>query len=71
MADIKLKDISKLETWNTKELRKLRMTIKNRISSFENSSTQKELPSNHPLSQMDQGQCKELLEKVLRAEKGK
>lgn len=69
MADIKLKDINKLDTWDTKELRKLRMTLKNRISSFENSSTQKELSKNHPLFNKDEAECKELLEKVIRAEK--
>ena len=71
MADIKLKDINKLQEWNAKELRKLRMTIKNRISALEVSDKVKELKENHPLSGMEIGDCKELLEKVVRAEKGR
>jgi hypothetical protein len=69
MADIKLKDISQLGSWNPKELRKLRMVIKNRISSLEKSSDAKELPGSHPLSKMDVDQIKELLTRVLKAEK--
>lgn len=69
MADIKLKDISKLETWTTKELRKLRMTIRNRISTLEASAKPKELPQTHPLHQMEAGECKNLLTSVMKAEK--
>jgi hypothetical protein len=69
MADIKLKKISELETWSPKELRKLRMVIKNRLSGFSISDKPKPLSENHPLFEMEAGECKELLEKVLRAEK--
>ena len=69
MADIKLKKISELETWNAKELRKLRITVKNRISAFEFSTSQKKLPENHPLFEMEAGECKILLEKVVAAER--
>jgi len=69
LADLKIKDISKLETWNVKELRKLRMTIKNRINSFDSSQTPKELAKSNPLQDMNVDELKELLEKVLKAEK--
>ena len=69
MADLKTKDISKLETWNAKELRKLRMTINNRINEFENSSKQKELSKSNPLLDMNVDELKELLGNVLKAER--
>lgn len=70
MANIKLKNINELNTWTPKELRKLRMTINNRISSLETSNSPKELPESHPLHGMESGECKILLEKVIKAEKG-
>lgn len=69
MANIKTKDVAKLETWDQKELRKLRMTIKNRISAFDTSSNPKELSTGHPLFELEQAECKTLLAKVMRAEK--
>ena len=69
LADLKIKDITKLETWNVKELRKLRMTINNRINEFENSSKQKELAKSNPLQNKNLDELKELLEKVLKAER--
>ncbi len=69
MANIKLKPIDQLETWNTKELRKLRITIKNRMESLSLSSKKKELPPSHPLHLMDIGEIKNLLEKVQKAER--
>ena len=69
MADLKTKDITKLEDWNAKELRKLRMTINNRINEFENSSKQKELAKSNPLLDMNVDELKELLAKVLKAER--
>jgi hypothetical protein len=69
MANIKLKSINELHTWNTKELRKLRMTIKNRMSSLESSSEPKELSQTHPLFDMGESECKELLDRVLKEEK--
>jgi hypothetical protein len=69
LADLKTKDITKLEDWNAKELRKLRMTINNRINEFENSSKQKELTKSNPLAGLNPDELKELLEKVLKAEK--
>ena len=69
MADLKLKKISELETWNAKELRKLRISINNRISGLDASSKPKELPKSHPLFALDQNQCKEILENVLKAER--
>jgi hypothetical protein len=69
MADIKLKDITQLGSWNPKELRKLRMVIKNRIGALEKSEEAKELPASHPLSKMDIDKIKELLVRVLKSEK--
>lgn len=69
MADIKLKDVKKLEEWNAKEFRKLRITINNRISALQSSSSPKELPIKHPLRGLLEGDCKELLLKVQKAEK--
>ncbi len=69
MANLKTKDINKLETWNEKELRKLRITIKNRINALKESSKPKELSDNHPLYQLELGGCAELLDKVVKAEK--
>lgn len=69
MANIKLKDINKLETWNTKELRKLRMTTRNRISALETSNSPKTLPDNHPLFEMDIEDCKALLERIQTTER--
>lgn len=69
MANIRAKNIAELETWNTKELRKLRMTLRNRLTSFEKSAEPKELPETHPLFKMDANACKLLLAKVIKAEK--
>lgn len=71
MANIRKKDINQLQEWNEKELRKLRITVKNRIASLESFSKEKELPEGHPLKEMDLKDCKEFLEKVVRAEKGR
>jgi hypothetical protein len=69
MADIKLKDLEKLETWNTKELRKLRMTLNNRINELESASSPKKFSENHPLFEKDQDDCKVLLRKIMKQEK--
>ena len=68
MANIKAKDITKLNEWNAKELRKLRITVKNRISSLDLSSP-KELPSSHVLTGMEMGECQQLLQKIIKAER--
>lgn len=68
MADIKLKSIDELEKWNEKELRKLRITIKNRIAALELENP-KALPKNHPLFEMNASRCKNLLDNVVRSEK--
>ncbi len=64
MANIKLKNVNELEAWTQKELRKLRMVIRNRISAFETSGGPKDLEKGHPLYGLDMGQCQELLQKV-------
>ena len=70
MANIKLKPISELETWNAKELRKLKITIKNRMESLKNDSKPKELSDTHPLNGLEVEGCQKLLSKILKAEKG-
>ena len=70
MADIKKKPINDLSQWTPKELRKLRMTINNRLSAFELKDNPKELSENHPLFEMESGELKSLLQKVQKAEKG-
>lgn len=69
MANIKAKSIKEIELWNTKELRKLKITIKNRIESLNYSAKEKPLTKGHPLSDMSVDSCKLLLQKVLKAEK--
>jgi hypothetical protein len=69
MANLKTKDIADLKSWNAKELRKLRMTVRNRIAALEK-STVKELAESNPLAGMEMGECKALLDKILRVEKG-
>lgn len=69
MANIRKKSIQELESWNLKELRKLRISVKNRIQSLEFSSKAKELPGSHPLKDMGVEECKALLQNVQKAEK--
>jgi hypothetical protein len=69
MANLKAKDINKLETWDAKELRKLRITIKNRLQAFGLGKEPKDLSASHPLFEKQEGQCKELLLGVQRAER--
>jgi hypothetical protein len=69
MANIKLKDINNLESWNAKELRKLRMNLRNRINSLDFTPNPKDLAASHPLHGLESGECKALLEKVMRTEK--
>lgn len=69
MADIKLKDINQLADWNSKELRKLKITVKNRIQAFDASANPKELSNSHPLRCFSVEQCQELLQNILKAEK--
>ena len=69
MANIKLKSITNLESWNTKELRKLRMVTKNRIRFFEDQKTEDKLAKTHPLFGLGLKECKELLTQIIKAEK--
>lgn len=69
MANIRNKPIDDLGSWNMKELRKLRITVKNRIASLEASSKPRPMPEGHPLQGLDQKDCEELLLKIKRAEK--
>lgn len=69
MAVIKGKDLGKLNEWNEKELRKLKINLNNRVQTLEQSVKSKELKENNPLSGLGIEECKSLLEKVFRAEK--
>jgi len=71
MANIRNKNINELTTWDRKELRKLKITINNRIESLSSQGKPKDLPESHPLSGMSIESCKELLLKVNREEKNK
>ena len=70
MANIKEKDLTDLSTWNMKELRKLKINIKNRLeslNSFRNSN--KELQKNNILFGKESGELKTLLTNIAKAEK--
>jgi hypothetical protein len=69
LANIRSKDIAQLSEWNEKELRKLRITINNRVSRLNAGGKTKPLPDGHPLQGFDLDQCKEKLEEVLKAER--
>jgi hypothetical protein len=69
MANIKSKDLTNLESWNAKELRKLKITINNRLDSFKDNPQGKDLSPSHPLHQVDEGQCRSILQDIIRAEK--
>lgn len=68
MAKLKDKDIKDLTSWDMKELRKLRISIKNRISSLE-SGNKRELAKSHILFSLEIGDLENLLLDVKRAEK--
>jgi hypothetical protein len=70
MAKIGNKDIKKLSTWDLKELRKLKINVKNRLSSL-NSKVRsvKDLPAKNILAGKEIGELNELLLSIGRAEK--
>lgn len=68
MANIKDKDITALDTWNIKELRKLKIMSKNRMSALE-LAPNKEVTQSHPLFGMGIEECKDLISKIQKAEK--
>ena len=70
MANIKEKDLTDLSTWNMKELRKLKINIKNRLeslNSFRNSN--KELQKNNILFGKESGELQIILTRITKAEK--
>jgi len=69
MAKLKEKNMTQLQSWSSKELRKLKITLQNRISSLGKFANQKDLKESNLLFNKNEKECKELLEKVLRAEK--
>ena len=69
MANIKNKDLNDFSDWNVKELRKLRINLKNRIESFTNAEKPKELQKGNPLFGKNLGELKDILAKVVKAEK--
>jgi len=69
MANIRSKNIRDLSDWNEKELRKLKITTKNRLESFDMSSKPKELPENHPLKSFSKEDCNVLLQNIAHASK--
>lgn len=69
MANIKEKDLSNLSTWNMKELRKLKISIKNRLESLNSYRSNKELQQSNILYGKESGELQGLLENIKKAEK--
>lgn len=69
MATIKGKDLNKLQDWNEKELRKLKINLNNRLQTFQFSQKAKDLPKSNPLFGLGEDECKQLLEEVKKAER--
>ncbi|WPU65807.1 hypothetical protein [Peredibacter starrii] len=59
-----MKDYSDLSEFSDKKLRTLRNNINNRLESFGRGG-EKNLPPSHMLHGMDDGDCRELLTRVL------
>ena len=57
------KDYTELDALSDKKLRTLRNNLNNRLESFKRGG-EKNLPPSHMLYQLDEGECKALLEKV-------
>lgn len=68
MATIKDKNLNDLSDWNLKELRKLKINIKNRIETLK-VNEKKELQKSNPLFGMGIDECEALLLEIKRAEK--
>ncbi len=68
MAKINDKDLNDLSTWTMKELRKLKINAKNRISSL-SVNPKSELSNSHILRGMEPGELNDLIVKIHRAEK--
>lgn len=68
MANIKDKNLNDLSDWNLKELRKLKINLKNRIESLK-VNEKKELQKSNPLAAFGIDECEDLLLKIKRAEK--
>ena len=58
-----MKDFSDIESYTPKKLRTLRNNLNNRLEAFKSGSA-KELKPSHRLYEMDEGQCRVLLEQV-------
>ena len=67
MAKIKNKDISYRSQWTSKELRKLKINIHNRLESFSMQAKADELNKSHPLFQKSKEDCNLLLDQVNKA----
>jgi hypothetical protein len=60
-----VKNFEDLSDWKPKKLRTLRNNLNNRLSSFKSSGdSAKDLQQSHMLHGLEEGQCKELLQKV-------
>ena len=69
MAVIKDKDLKDLSSWNAKELRKLKINIKNRMNGFSAFKKPKELQPSNPLADLGEFELKKLLEEISTAER--
>lgn len=68
MAKISDKDLKELESWNIKELRKLKINAKNRIEKLK-SKPNHELNEKHILFGKESGELNQLLLEIGRVEK--
>ena len=69
MANIKDKDLTDLSTWIMKELRKLKINVKNRIESIRSFRSSKELQKSNILFGKETGELETLVTKIARAQK--
>ena len=69
MAKLKGKNIENLaDDWNEKELRKLRIMIKNRLSTLDMKPNAPALPDGNPITGLGQSELNSLLQNCLKAE---
>lgn len=69
MAKLSDKSLDNLNEWNTKELRKLRMTLHNRIEKLKKNPKDNTIKSNHPLYGLGPVECEQLMDRIKKTEK--
>ena len=67
-----MKKFEDLASWSPKRLRTLRNNLNNRLASFSNSGDKaKDLQKSHALYDLDEGECRDLLQQVQKELKNK